>query len=273
MIHFIILGGAILATPLVFLFLFNGNNKNVIANAAASNEMIIHDGAVDIIIVGAGVAGSALAYALGKDGRRVLVIERDLAEPDRIFGELLQPGGYLKLMELDLQDCVDGIDSQKLVGCSVSSSDEGIDVKVAYPLEKFHPDVAGRAFLNGRFVQRLRDKASAISSNNEISKSCTYQSMVVDKREMNYNPHFLLLTLLVGLILLFDLGNSLELRMVYDNLGLHLCLGNSLELRRRISTGCVNLLLVKSKENRCQDIHLFHYHLQSKRNKFLQFFI
>ena len=38
-----------------------------------------------------------------KDGRRVRVIERDLTEPDRIVGELLQPGGYLKLIELELQ--------------------------------------------------------------------------------------------------------------------------------------------------------------------------
>ena len=30
------------------------------------------------------------------------VIERDLTEPDRIVGELLQPGGYLKLIELGL---------------------------------------------------------------------------------------------------------------------------------------------------------------------------
>lgn len=38
-----------------------------------------------------------------QDGRRVLVIERDLSEPDRIVGELLQPGGYLKLIELGLE--------------------------------------------------------------------------------------------------------------------------------------------------------------------------
>ena len=37
-----------------------------------------------------------------QDGRRVHVIERDLIEPDRIVGELLQPGGYLKLVELGL---------------------------------------------------------------------------------------------------------------------------------------------------------------------------
>lgn len=40
--------------------------------------------------------------AYSQDGRRVRVIERDLSEQDRIVGELLQPGGYLKLMELDL---------------------------------------------------------------------------------------------------------------------------------------------------------------------------
>ncbi|KAH1122822.1 hypothetical protein J1N35_005982 [Gossypium stocksii] len=49
------------------------------------------------MLAGAGVVGSALAYTLGKEGRRVNVIERDLIQPDRIVGELLQPGGYLKL--------------------------------------------------------------------------------------------------------------------------------------------------------------------------------
>lgn len=31
------------------------------------------------------------------------MIERDLRQPDRIVGELLQPGGYLKLVELGLE--------------------------------------------------------------------------------------------------------------------------------------------------------------------------
>ncbi|KAK8564400.1 hypothetical protein V6N12_036525 [Hibiscus sabdariffa] len=72
--------------------------------------------AIDIIIVGAGVAGAALAYSLGKDGRRVRVIERDLNEPCRIAGENLMPGGYHKLIELGLEDCVDEIDAQRILG-------------------------------------------------------------------------------------------------------------------------------------------------------------
>lgn len=31
------------------------------------------------------------------------VIERDLSEQERIVGELLQPGGYLKLIQLGLE--------------------------------------------------------------------------------------------------------------------------------------------------------------------------
>ena len=51
----------------------------------------------DVIIVGAGVAGASLACVLGNQGRKVLCVERDCAEPKRIVGELLQPGGYKKL--------------------------------------------------------------------------------------------------------------------------------------------------------------------------------
>lgn len=57
----------------------------------------------DVVIVGAGVLGSAMATVLARDGRRVTVVERDLKEPDRIVGELLQPGGYRALRDLGLQ--------------------------------------------------------------------------------------------------------------------------------------------------------------------------
>ncbi|KAJ9670421.1 hypothetical protein PVL29_026760 [Vitis rotundifolia] len=116
----------------------------------------------DIIIVGAGVAGSALAHTLGKDGRRVHVIERDLTEPDRIVGELLQPGGYLKLIELGLEDCVEEIDAQRVLGYALFK--DGKNTRLSYPLEKFHSDVAGRSFHNGRFIQRMREKAASLSN-------------------------------------------------------------------------------------------------------------
>ncbi|KAJ8773240.1 hypothetical protein K2173_028417 [Erythroxylum novogranatense] len=115
---------------------------------------------VDVIIVGAGVAGAALAHTLGKDGRRVHVIERDLTEPDRIVGELLQPGGYLKLIELGLEDCVEEIDAQRVFGYALFK--DGKHTQLSYPLEKFHSDVSGRSFHNGRFIQRMRQKAASL---------------------------------------------------------------------------------------------------------------
>lgn len=57
----------------------------------------------DLIIVGAGILGCAAAKAFGTDGRKVLLLERDLSEPDRIVGELLQPGGINALKSLGLE--------------------------------------------------------------------------------------------------------------------------------------------------------------------------
>lgn len=128
--------------------------------AVVGGECRSRNSDVDVIIVGAGVAGAALAHTLGKDGRRVRVIERDLTEPDRIVGELLQPGGYLKLIELGLEDCVEGIDAQRVFGYALFK--DGKRTRLSYPLEKFHSDVAGRSFHNGRFIQRMREKAASL---------------------------------------------------------------------------------------------------------------
>lgn len=73
----------------------------MLTNGAAASDTTTCD-QPEIIIVGSGVLGSALATVLSRDGRRVAVIERDLKEPDRIVGELLQPGGYQALKDLGL---------------------------------------------------------------------------------------------------------------------------------------------------------------------------
>ncbi|KAL8027572.1 hypothetical protein ABFS82_14G101100 [Erythranthe guttata] len=134
----------------------------VTSPAADGGSRVESGGDADVIIVGAGVAGAALAYTLGKEGRRVRVIERDLTEPDRIVGELLQPGGYLKLIELGLEDCLSNIDAQRVFGYALYK--DGKDTKLSYPLEKFDSDVSGRSFHNGRFIQRMREKASTVAN-------------------------------------------------------------------------------------------------------------
>lgn len=133
----------------------------------------------DVIVVGAGVAGGALASVLARDGRRVLAVERELrgadgalAEPDRIVGELLQPGGYDSLCALGLADALEGIDAQHIYGYGIFLGEqaEAVPYEVAEPGKVAQPEgsgkrgpaaVAGRSFHNGRFLRRLREIAEA----------------------------------------------------------------------------------------------------------------
>lgn len=125
-----------------------------------------HASEYDVVVVGAGVAGCALATVLARDGRRVFVVERDLSEPDRIVGELLQPGGYEKLVELGLASAAEGIDSQKVYGYGMFLYDRRMCIDYIERRRKragtgVERAVAGRSFHNGRFVMRLREAARA----------------------------------------------------------------------------------------------------------------
>ena len=126
----------------------------------------------DVVIVGAGILGSALAVALADQGRSVILLERSLKEPDRIVGELLQPGGVQALEELGLLHCLDNIDAIPVKGYEVIFY--GQEVEIPYPesatqgvagsSEKSsnkRPRPQGRSFHHGRFVSRLRSAALA----------------------------------------------------------------------------------------------------------------
>ena len=115
----------------------------------------------DIVIVGAGIAGSALAHALSTAAStsraaplRIALLERSLSEPDRIVGELLQPGGVAALRSLGLAAALDGIDAIPVHGYAVL--DAGQTVHIPYPSR-----AEGRSFHHGRFVQNLRACARA----------------------------------------------------------------------------------------------------------------
>jgi squalene monooxygenase len=138
----------------------------------------------DIVVVGAGIFGCAIAWALGNQGRSVLLLEKSLKQPDRIVGELLQPGGVQALEKLGLRDCLDEIDAIKVFGYDVIYYGE--EVRIPYPMdaqdgykeqekqkesrldEKSCADEMrgtkrkrpeGRSFHHGRFIQKLREKA------------------------------------------------------------------------------------------------------------------
>lgn len=57
-------------------------------------------------------------------------------------------------------DCLNEIDAQRVLGYALYK--DGKNARLSYPLEQFHSDVAGRSFHNGRFVQRMREKAASL---------------------------------------------------------------------------------------------------------------
>lgn len=57
----------------------------------------------DVVVVGSGIAGSALAMALARAGLDVLVLERTEEYRDRVRGEYMQPWGALEMVRLDLE--------------------------------------------------------------------------------------------------------------------------------------------------------------------------
>lgn len=85
----------------------------------------------DVVVVGAGVFGCAAAYALANQGRSVLLLERWMQEPNRIVGELLQPGGVAALQKIGLGHCIEDIDAQPCYGYHVLYHKE--DAVLEYP--------------------------------------------------------------------------------------------------------------------------------------------
>lgn len=129
----------------------------------------------DVVVIGAGIFGCAVAWALANQGRSIIVLEKSLKEPDRIVGELLQPGGVQALEKLGLRECLEEIDAIKVFGYDVIYYGE--EVRIPYPEnanqtieideKTSHTDEyrgtkrkrpEGRSFHHGRFIQRLRQK-------------------------------------------------------------------------------------------------------------------
>ncbi|KAJ8497097.1 hypothetical protein ONZ45_g12201 [Pleurotus djamor] len=124
----------------------------------------------DVVIVGAGIAGSAMAHALSTIPRRtplrVALLERSLAEPDRIVGELLQPGGVIALKELGMESCLEGIGAIPVQGYCVCES--GKSVRIPYP-----EGYEGRSFHHGRFIMTLRAAAKRASGVDVVEATVT----------------------------------------------------------------------------------------------------
>ena len=107
---------------------------------------------IDVLIVGAGIAGASLAANLAKTGKNIVVVERDLSERDVIIGELLQPGGVQKLEEMGFSSFINDIDAQPVYGYDIIYEER--DYVIPYPNKNGEP--CGYGFRNGAFLQNIR---------------------------------------------------------------------------------------------------------------------
>lgn len=144
----------------------------------------------DAIIVGAGVIGPCVATALARKGKQVLIVEKEWEMPDRIVGELMQPGGVRALRSLGMVQSINNIEAWPATGYTVFFNGEEVDIPYPFkadlrPVEKIHGLVKdgndkvlndntikikdfeddererGVAFVHGRFLQNLRSICAA----------------------------------------------------------------------------------------------------------------
>jgi 2-polyprenyl-6-methoxyphenol hydroxylase-like FAD-dependent oxidoreductase len=99
----------------------------------------------DVVIVGGGVAGSALAAVLARQGLPVTVLERELVPIDRVRGEYAPPWGVAELKRLELLDLLagaGGIFAVRNVPYDESSPGDAA-LALARDLSKVLPDIPG----------------------------------------------------------------------------------------------------------------------------------
>ncbi|MCJ1473951.1 Squalene epoxidase [Lambiella insularis] len=117
------------------------------------------DHTADAVVVGAGILGTAIAITLARQSRSVLLLEKSLKEPDRIVGELLQPGGVEALLKLGLRECLDDIDACVVKGYEVIYYGQGVEIPYPANAVENGRRPEGRSFHHGRFIRRLREVA------------------------------------------------------------------------------------------------------------------
>eukprot|EP01130_Rhizamoeba_saxonica_P009261 TRINITY_DN3762_c0_g1_i2.p1 TRINITY_DN3762_c0_g1~~TRINITY_DN3762_c0_g1_i2.p1 ORF type:complete len:208 (-),score=34.48 TRINITY_DN3762_c0_g1_i2:13-636(-) len=89
---------------LLFLGYISLNNISTYYKNNGTPSIIQKEGDPDVIIIGAGIAGCAVAKGLADTGKKVVIFEKKLeSNIHRMVGEFLQPGGIKALKQLGLE--------------------------------------------------------------------------------------------------------------------------------------------------------------------------
>ncbi|OLY78135.1 Squalene monooxygenase [Smittium mucronatum] len=134
------------------------NDRSLIFTCSDKEKLLAEK--FDVIVVGAGPIGATIATAMARDGRKVLVVERSWDKPDRIVGELMQPGGVEVLEKLGLGDSFNGISAVPTSGYHVAFKKE--TVYIPYNIDsKTGQRLKGVSFHHGNFLMSMRGACKA----------------------------------------------------------------------------------------------------------------
>ena len=134
----------------------------------------------DLAIVGGGIAGSALAAVMARDGYKVLLLEQSEAFMDRVRGEWIAPWGVVETRRVGLYDLLRDAGGHHVA--RHVTYDESRDPKASeahmLPLGIFAPDVAGPLCLGHPLhCQTLFDAAIAAGADARRNVAITALSL------------------------------------------------------------------------------------------------
>jgi len=99
----------------------------------------------DVVVIGGGIAGNALAAVMARAGRAILVLERSTVYRDRVRGELFQPWGVAEARRLGLYEVLmqaGGVHHSRAVPYDETIEPAEAEA-AAVALDKILPDVPG----------------------------------------------------------------------------------------------------------------------------------
>jgi 2-polyprenyl-6-methoxyphenol hydroxylase-like FAD-dependent oxidoreductase len=117
----------------------------------------------EVAIVGGGIAGSSLAYALASEGQSVTVLESSVKYQDRVRGESMMPWGVKEARSLGVEQIL--LDAGAHIAPAWVQYIQGVDEPAAIPMSMMIEGIPGN--LNMRHpdaCQALIDAAAAVGA-------------------------------------------------------------------------------------------------------------